>query len=287
MKAADRLSGLASLLFVPAGNRRLLASAPRQSADAFIIDMEDAIPDADKAMARAGLVDDVSMLRGTRAHVGVRVNRPWTLMIPDLSAAVASGADFVMVPKVEEASDVRAVGAILAELDAAKEVYVISQIESASALGRMAEIAAARPDRQASLMFGPEDLSLDLGAAALEAVLTAYAQQLVAAARSAALIPIGSPGSIAEVADMEAYRGQIERGSRMGFAAVGAIHPRQVEVINAVYTPSPEDEAAACEIVTQDQSHGGKPFMLEGRMIDAPIVSRARATVLRAKARRG
>ncbi len=286
MNASDRLTGIASLLFVPAGNDRLLASALNRPADGFVLDLEDAIPPEQKDAARQGLSADVTSLRSSGAQVGVRVNRPWTLLVPDLTACVAAGVDFVMVPKVDTPQFVVAVAEILRELGAPPQIYTISQIESAVAFGRLTDIAAAAPERQAALMIGPEDLAVDLGAESSQTVMAVFAQMMVAAARGAGLVPIGSPGSIAEIGDMAAYWEQMELGRRMGFGAAVAIHPRQVDVINAVFTPSLEAVASAREIVTRDAEHGGQPFLHHGRMVDAPVVARAARTIALVEARK-
>ena len=125
-------------------------------------------------------------------------------------------------------------------------------------------------------MLGPEDLALDLRAASSREVMTPHAQALVTAARGAGLYAIGSPGSIGEVADLESYRSQVQAGKRMGFDAVVAIHPKQVAIIEEVFRPSADEIAEAQAILQAERTHKGQPFMLDGKMIDAPIVARAR-----------
>ena len=286
MRAAVQLSGIASFLFIPAGNERLLTSALSRPADAIIVDLEDAIPAERKISARDGLARDLSALRKGAARIGVRVNRPWTLLIDDLKAAVSAGVDFLMLPKVENGFLIEEVAHVLRELEAHPSTFLISQIESGRAFGRLDEIARTAPEWQASLMLGPEDLAVDLNADSSREVMTHYAQQLIAASRGNGLVPIGSPGSIAEISDMDAYRDQIEAGRRIGFGAVAAIHPRQLDVINSVYTPSEAQVTAARTIMDLDQHHDGKPFLHNGKMIDAPIVARAAQTLALARSRK-
>lgn len=274
--AAERLSGFLSALFVPAGNPKLLKSASEKAFSAVVVDLEDAIPAHEKDRARAGLADDIRLLRAGVKHVTVRVNKPWTMLLPDIEAAVRAGADAIMVPKVERDFDIHVVAEILDELSPDGREVIISQIESARGLLNMARIADARPDRHAAIMLGPEDLALDLNAEPSREVLTPHAQALVTAARSGGLRAIGSPGSIAELTDMDAYRGQLAAGKRMGFDAVIAIHPKQVAVIEEAFRPSAEEITRAEAIVEGDRRHHGRPFMHEGKMVDAPIVARAR-----------
>jgi citrate lyase subunit beta/citryl-CoA lyase len=198
------------------------------------------------------------------------------MMIRDLEAAVEAGVDIIMVPKVEDASHVTIVSEILDEISPSGNEVIISQIESAVGLLAMPLIARMRPDRQAALMLGPEDLALDLNATSSREVMTPHAHALVVAARSSGLHAIGSPGSIAEVNDMDDYRSQINAGKRMGFDAVFAIHPKQVSVIEAIYGTSPLEIVEANEILRGNSQHQGRPFMLDGKMVDAPIVARAK-----------
>ena len=274
--AAERLKGIVSALFVPAGNAKLLESARTKKIAAVIVDLEDAIPPDEKQKARAGLRTDILRLREGVKYIAVRINKPWTLLLPDIEAAIQAGADAIMVPKVELKSDVRVVAEILDELSPAGHEVIISQIESARGLLRMPHISPIRPDRHAALMLGPEDLALDLRAASSREVMTPHAQALVTAARCAGLYAIGSPGSIGEVTDLESYRSQLRAGKRIGFDAVVAIHPKQVALIEEVFRPSCDEIAEAQAILQAEKTHKGRPFMLGGKMIDAPIVARAR-----------
>lgn len=274
--ATERLKGIVSALFVPAGNARLLESARTKKTAAVIVDLEDAIAPDQKQNARAGLHADILRLRDGVKYIAVRVNKPWTMLFPDIEAAVHAGADAIMVPKVELDSDVRVVAEILDEFSPDGQEIIISQIESAKGLLQMPHISPIRTDRHAALMLGPEDLALDLRAASSREVMTPHAQALITAARGAGLYAIGSPGSIGEVADPESYRSQVQAGKRMGFDAVAAIHPKQVAIIEEVFRPSADEIAEARAILQAERAHKGRPFMLGGKMIDAPIVARAR-----------
>ncbi|UWR30935.1 CoA ester lyase [Sulfitobacter sp. W002] len=281
MRAALRLSPMTSALFVPAGNTKLLDSASAKRVPAVIVDLEDAIPPQEKERARLGLAADIARLRAGIGHIWVRINKPWMLLFPDLEAAVAAGADAIMVPKVERESDVRIVAEILDALSPSGPQVIVSQIESSLGLLSMPRIAQTRPDRHAALMLGPEDLALELGAVSTPEVMTAHAQSLITAARSGGLMAIGSPGSIAEITDMESYKRQLEAGKRMGFDAVVAIHPKQLGAIDAIFRPSDAQIAEARAVVQGDRDNKGRPFTLAGRMVDAPIVARARKLLVR------
>lgn len=278
---AARLDGVRSMLFVPAGREKLVASAARRSCDGFILDLEDGVPADGKDHARQMLSANATELKKTGALVGVRVNRPWTLMLKDLEATVAASTDFVMLPKIEAPHEIEVVGEMLDELEAGTGVgrILITQIETATGICNMPEIARAKGARHAAMMLGPEDLALDLNALPNRAVMQPLGQSLVVAARSGGLVPVGSPGSVSETKDMQAYREQILLAKEMGFGMVVAIHPTQLDVIHAVFQPTAAEAEWAKAVVAANEAAGGKPFLFEGRMVDAPIVARARSVL--------
>ena len=105
------------------------------------------------------------------------------------------------------------------------------------------------------------------------------------AARARGLAAFGLPGPVAEIADMDGYERLIRRAKAMGFTGTLCIHPKQVAVSNRVYTPTGEEIALATEIVAAFEAavkEGRGAFALHGRMIDAPVVDQARATLARA-----
>lgn len=281
--AARRIDGLTSALFVPAGNDKLIQSAIDKHIGAVVVDLEDAIPPPQKEQARRGLADNIKLLRQSATTVMVRVNQPWTMQLRDIEAAVNAQSNAIMIPKVESATSIQVAADILDELNDTNNV-LISQIETARGLLAMQAIAEAKPDRHAALMLGPEDLALDLGSASSRETMTPHAQALITAARACGLHAIGSPGSITEIHDMEAYTNQVEAGKRMGFSAVVAIHPRQLTAIASVYKISTADADAAAAIVRENDKHQGRPFMWNGEMVDAPIVERARGLLAKYEA---
>jgi citrate lyase subunit beta/citryl-CoA lyase len=274
--AARQLDNLTSALFVPAGNQKLISSAVAKNIKAVVVDLEDAIPPAQKTEARKGLADDIGSLRQSASTIMVRVNQPWTMQLRDIEAAVLAQADVIMIPKVESAISIQVAADILDELNDSNTI-LISQIETAKGLLAMPQIAEARTDRHAALMLGPEDLALDLNCESSRKTMTTHAQALITAARAHGLHAIGSPGSITEILDMDAYTDQLKAGRRMGFSSVVAIHPRQLSAIDSVYKITSGEADAATDIISENEKHQGRPFMWNGEMVDAPIVARARA----------
>jgi citrate lyase subunit beta/citryl-CoA lyase len=283
MAASFNLQSLRSALFVPLADERFLARAHERGADALLLDLEDSVPPAHKLEARARLPEAARRLAALGATVMVRVNSTPELLADDLKAAARSDVAAVFLPKVESAEHVVAAEYLLAESGA----ILVAMIESPGAVLRAVEIAAAGK-RLAGLAFGSEDYCGALGIVSSAAALDWPAQMVATAARAHGLAAFGQPGPIAEIADMGAYARLLERAKAMGFTGTLCVHPKQVAVANRVYSPSTEEIVLAREIVAAFDAalrEGRGAFALHGRMIDAPVVAQARATLARAGAR--
>jgi len=140
----------------------------------------------------------------------------------------------------------------------------------------------------AGLAFGGEDYCGALGIASQQAALELPAQMVAMAARARGLAAFGQPGPVAEIADIDGYARLLGRAKAMGFTGTLCIHPKQVAACNAVYAPTPAEISAAAEIIAAFDAavrEGRGAFALHGRMIDAPVVDQARATLARARNR--
>ena len=125
------------------------------------------------------------------------------------------------------------------------------------------------------MMLGSEDYSATLGVNPNKGALDLVAAELAIAASPRGLLPIGFPGSIANFRDLDLYAAQIAKGRDLGMRAVAAIHPAQLPVIRTTLAPS-EAEVAWAEKVLASMDAGGAVFALEGAMVDAPVIARAR-----------
>ncbi len=138
-----------SMLYVPATNERFIAKAKERGADAIILDLEDSIPVPEKPNARAALGRAVPACRGTGSDVLVRVNRPIRWCIPDVEAAVAAGADAILLPKAESAEHVRLIAEAIesaeAEFKPANMVKLLLIIEDPAAVMDARAIISAHP----------------------------------------------------------------------------------------------------------------------------------------------
>jgi citrate lyase subunit beta / citryl-CoA lyase len=275
------LSCLRSALFVPLADERFLARAHERGADALLLDLEDSVPPAQKAAARARLPDAARQLSARGATVMVRVNSTPDHLAEDLKAAAQSPVAAVFLPKVESAEHVVAAEYLLAN-SAAK---LVALLESPAAILAAAEISQAGT-RLAGLAFGSEDYCGALGIASDKAALDWPAQMLAVAARARGLAAFGLPGPVSEIEDTAAFIRLLEKAKAMGFTGCTCIHPKQVAAANRVYSPTAGEIALAEEIIAAFEAavrEGRGAFALHGRMIDAPVVDQARAILARVR----
>lgn len=273
-----------SLLFVPAIGDRYIPKAASVGADAIQIDLEDSVPPERKAEARSRVQAIAEEVSARGADIVVRINRPWRMAVADMEASVSARVKALSLPKVPAPGHIHAVAEVLDELEAERglppgHTGLIAMVETAEGLVRMNEIAAAHP-RIVGLIVGSEDLALSLGMRPEADGLYVPAAMSVAAARAAGVLPLGFIGSIADYADKEAFRAIIRRARALGFVGGFAIHPNQVAVMNEEFAPSGPEVAAARALVAAFEAERAKGLgavVHEGRMIDAPVVERARA----------
>lgn len=275
-----------SLLFVPANVERFIAKAHTRGADAIQIDLEDSVPPAQKAEARAAVRDVAPRVRQGGADVVVRINRPLRLAIPDIEASVGKDVDGLALPKVENAAHVRLLAEVLDEIERERGVQsghtrLIAMVETAGAFFELREIAAAHP-RVVGLTLGSEDFALSAGMLPEPDGLYVPKIQTVIAARAAGILPLGFLGSIADYRDVDAFRATIQRSRRLGFRGASCIHPAQVPVLNECFAPDPEEVEHArgmLEAYERAYAEGRGSVEYGGKMIDVPIVERARELV--------
>jgi len=273
-----------SLLYVPVNRPRFVAKALSTGADAIQLDLEDSIAPSEKDEARRLLPEAVDRLAAAGADVVVRINRPWRLAVRDLEVAVRPGVCALALPKVPGAEHVAACAEIVAELEveaglAPGSVRFIVMIETAAALFRAREIAAADP-RVLALVLGTEDFATDVGIAPDPDLLTGPNQTVVIAARAAGVLPFGLVGTVAEYGDEAAFGDLVARSRRLGYVGASAIHPRQVPLLNAGFAPTPDEfEQASLLVAAYRDAHarGVGAIEFEGRMVDEPVARRARA----------
>lgn len=266
-----------TLLFVPVGAERHLASAIRNRPDAIILDLEDAVPPDAKAAARARLAGDQRAVRAAGIACLIRVNAPLGLMVEDIAASDPRSVSGVMVPKVEDTRTLCNVHELMGG-----NVPLIALIETPRALPSLDQIAAV--PGVAGLMLGSEDYSAALGIEPWGGGLDHPFAAIAAAAAVRGQLAIGFPGSIAEFRNLDAYRRGLERGLGLGMNAVAAIHPVQLPMISEVLTPSAAQIDWAHRVLAA-LDKGAGVGVVQGAMVDAPVAARAARILARAAPR--
>jgi len=291
------VSALRSFLFVPADSEKKIARGLESGADALILDLEDAVAEAAKPAARALAA---ALLKGRaqpRApELWVRIN-PLTgpHALGDLAAVVAAAPDGIVIPKPDSAADLVRLDHYLSALEAAAglarggiRVMPVATETPASVFG-LGTYAGA--PRLAAMTWGAEDLPAAIGAAGGRwddgsfTDLCRLVRSLCLAAAAAAEVPAIETvyPAFRDEAGLAAYAA---RGRREGFTGMMAIHPAQVPLINAAFTPSEAEIAEARRIVALFEAHpGAGTLALDGRMLDLPHLKAARKTLAAAGAR--
>lgn len=290
-----------SKLFVPASRPELFEKALRSQADAVCFDLEDAVLENRKDEARDHLArllaSDVfhSIRQETGKQIIVRVNALDTGHTEkDLTVACAPGVDIINIPKTDTPRDVLCFVALLQAAEVrigqgagtAPSIRVLANIETASALLNASAIASAH-EKIWGLQLGLGDLFEPLAIARDDAT---NVQAVMLAMRLAA----GAAGKIAydtaytDVANAEGYRAEAWRARRAGYLGKTCIHPSQVAIANEVFSPTERELRWAEKVVrSAEQNEGNGAYMLEGKMIDAPFIARARAILAQAHATAG
>lgn len=280
-----------SLLFCPATSERFVAKAHTRGADVVILDLEDSIAPGEKDSARAAVAEASLRVGQAGADVCVRINRPLELAIPDIAAAVSTAVTVLMLPKVMGPEHLRLLSEVVTARETALDLPIghtrfVALVETVDALPRLPDIARADP-RMVALGIGGEDLATELDAVPSPDSLFVPKMLGVQAARAAGILPLGSLGSVADLSDMELYRATLRRSRALGFACATCIHPSHVAVINDTYSPSTAEIEQARRLVAAFEAALGRgqgAVAFEGRMIDAPVVDRARRLLARATA---
>ncbi len=272
-EASPRRRVRRSVLFVPAVRPDRFAKAVATGADAVCLDLEDGVSFAQKDEARDKALALLSDRPQVRAEVVLRINEPGSeLGERDLDALLASGVrpDALMVPKVGGADTLQALERRLAP--ALPGLPLVVQIETARGLAAVHEIATASTDI-AVLFFGAVDLSAELGCV-IEWDALLYARSRVVAAAALAevdamdtpFMDVGAPSRLEE--ESRATR-------RLGFTGKAAIHPTQVPIIQAAFSPPPDAVAWARRIVAAYEANEGGVLLVDGKLIERPVIASA------------
>jgi citrate lyase subunit beta/citryl-CoA lyase len=291
--AAARKLVRRSKLIVPTNVPRFVDRAHLRGADAIMLDLEDSIPAAEKAAARAALPEAVAKVSRGGADVVVRINKPYDLALADLEAAVAPGVDTICLPKAESGREIEMLDALLSARERARglppgAIRLAVTIESALGLGRVDEILQAS-ERISTVDVGAEDFTRDLDVEPTRSghELLVARQLVVQAARRAGVQALGMATTLANYTDLDALGSSIVQAREMGFRGAGCIHPAQVGPLNELFVPPPDRVERArrvLDVYDQAVAQGRASASIDGEMIDVPVAERARAIVARSDA---
>ena len=282
----DTFNTLRSLLFVPALNDKFIDGAHTRGAEGVIFDLEDSIIHDRKLAARNALASAVARVRPHGLPLLVRVNNLPELLEGDLRAAVTAGADAILIPKVDTPDLLRDADRLITSFEQKANrkpgsIKYMALIESPKGMFNIAQILQTG-GRLRGLGFGSEDFAASLGIEPDADALSVPAQNMALAARAFDLAAWGLPGSIADFNDVQAFEHLVRKAKAFGFTGALGIHPKQIELINTAFRPSLEDLAQAQRIIDAYQQaldNGAGAVALDGKMIDAPVVERARRLV--------
>lgn len=284
--ARDRLRR--SRLYLPGNEPKFMLNAGLHRPDAVILDLEDSVHPREKVPARFLVRKALETVEFGGAERMVRVNQ-LPLGLEDLDAVVPQAPDLVLLPKVETADQVQVAQAridgIRAERRMDRPIWLMPILESALGVENAFSIATAS-DSVVALTIGLEDYTADLGVVKTpQGEETWWARtRLVNAARAAGLQAIDSV--YGDVADEEGLLAWGQRARGMGFQGMGCIHPRQIRIIHRAFAPSQEELDRALRVVEafrEAEERGLGVVSLGSKMIDPPVVLRARRLVARAR----
>ncbi|MGF6778063.1 HpcH/HpaI aldolase/citrate lyase family protein [Paraburkholderia sp. GAS334] len=257
-----------SFLFVPGSQPDRFSKALASGSDAVIVDLEDAVaPDA-KAQARRAVAEWVSPERPVLIRVNAR-NTPW--FDEDAQLLKLRGVAGVILPKAESASDV------VALISATRtKMPVFPLIETAQGMWDALEIAKAPLVQQ--LMFGTLDFIADMGMASDGYELDTFRAKLVMISRIAGILP-PVDGVTPSIDDTERLTAETTKGKRWGFGGKLCIHPKQIPIVNACYTPSDSEIAWAQRVLDESGKANGAAVSVDGKMVDRPVVLQAQRVI--------
>lgn len=297
-------------LFGPGSRPALFEKMAASAADVINLDLEDSVAPADKAQARANIIEATHKVDWGRKTLSVRINgldTPfWYRDVVDLLENASDRLDMIMIPKVGCAADVYAVDALVSSIEVAKarsrRIAFEVIIESAAGITHVEDIAASSPRLQA-MSLGAADFAASMGMATTGIGGTQenyymlhqgqkhwsdpwhWAQAaIVAACRTHGVLPVDGP--FGDFSDDEGFRAQALRSATLGMVGKWAIHPKQVALANAVFTPSEAALTEAREILAAMEAAkaaGQGAATYKGRLIDIASARQAEVIVRQAE----
>lgn len=280
-----------AMMFAPGNNPAMLQNAGIYGADSVIFDLEDAVAIPEKDSAR-NLVHNAIKYLKYPCEVGVRINHistPWGY--DDLECVLEAKPDFIRLPKSDTAEDIKEIDEIITKAEKkygfeAGSILMMAAIESPKGLRNAYEIACASP-RMLGIAIGGEDFATSLKTSKTREGRESFAAKsmLVYAAREAGIQVIDSVFS--DINDNEGFTAEATLAKELGFDGKSCVNPRQIDMIYKVFTPSAKEIDYARRVLAAYQDALAKKsgvISLNGKMIDAPMITRAERTLAYASA---
>jgi len=280
-----------TMMFVPASNPNMMVNAQIFKPDCIIFDLEDAMSLREKDSGRDLVAEALKHIEYPDCEIFVRSNPLYTPFgEEDIRVLVAAGLRNLRPPMIETADDIKRVDELLTDVE--KElgleigtVKILGAIETAKGVINADKIATAST-RMIGISFGAEDFTRTIGAKRSKTgeELFVARSKIVLAAAAAGIDAIDTVFS--DINDDEGLRREAEMAKQLGFAGKSIIHPRQINIIHDVFTPSEADVKDALRVIRaieEAEKKGLGVVSLDGKMVDAPVVARAERTVRLAK----
>jgi citrate lyase subunit beta/citryl-CoA lyase len=269
---------------VPGNKQRFLEKAKTCGADAILLDIEDGVLPGEKPAARQMIAATLAgPWSGPIRYVRVNaLSTPW--LEDDLDAVMRPGLDGICLTKVNRPDEILKIAAMMDRLEASRglpvgSIRILAAIESARGLVNASAIADSHP-RVAGLMFGAEDFSLNLGLGTRrekEAAELIHARSAIVIAAAAANVA-SVDGVYPNLDDPEGLLADTVQARRLGFTSKSTFNPRQVDLINRIFSPQPDEIEYARKIAAgfkEAQARGDASVAVGGQLVDKPIVLRA------------
>jgi citrate lyase subunit beta/citryl-CoA lyase len=258
-----------SLIFVPGNNRRFVEKAKTLQADIICLDLEDSVPANEKEIARTIISEAASQRSQYARPLYVRTNSPVSAIIEQDLKAVRQGIDGIVVPKVDNADDIKHIGV---QLD--PKIQIIPSIESAEGVVNAYQIASA-DIRINALVFGVFDFLHDIRVDYDENDDSGYSY-----ARAKVAVDAGAAGIAAidgiwqKIDDVNGLVNDSAKAKRLGYSGKSIIHPSQIQPVHKVFRPSKSEIEWAKKVVealadAMERGSGRGAVRLDGKMIDA------------------
>ncbi|WP_341931626.1 citrate (pro-3S)-lyase subunit beta [Streptococcus pluranimalium] len=280
-----------TMMFVPGANAGMLRDAPLYGADSIMFDLEDSVSLKEKDTSRALVHFALKTFDYSNVETVVRVNGLDTCGALDIEAVVSAGVDVIRLPKTETAQDIIDVEAEIKRVEREYGLEVgstgmMAAIESAEGVLNAREIAKAS-DRLIGIALGAEDYVTNMKTRRYpDGQELFFARSMILhAARAAGIAALDTVYS--DVNNTEGFQDEVRLIKQLGFDGKSVINPRQIPLVNEIYTPTEKEIDNAKQVIwaiREAESKGSGVIALNGKMIDKPIVERAERVIMLAKA---